>query len=196
MCIAFRLDICQRDRPSVIGFFSGIKKDQFLKLLDAMDRIFSVFPKLFARDEEHLGTGILEDKSYLLDRLCRVDRHVDGTQAKDRKIYKGPLGPIFGDDGHAVTRFYAQSCEAHGDTLYSLDDLVAVDVFPHVIDLVRECITLVVPRERLKAIMRYRLRDVFETYEIFSDHECTVLRETFFRDCLFLQIGDFKSNQP
>ena len=44
--------------------------------------------------------------------------------------------------------------------------------------------------------MRYRLRDVFETYEIFSDHECTVLRETFFRDCLFLQIGDFKSNQP
>ena len=45
-----------------------------------LDRILGMFPEFPPRDEQHPRSGVFENKSYLLDGLCRIDRYVHRPQ--------------------------------------------------------------------------------------------------------------------
>ena len=169
--VAPRFDIGERDRTRIaLRFAVGVEEYEFLQLLDALDSALGVFPQLFARYKEHPCTGIFEDKSYLFDGLCRIDRHIHSPQRQYCEIDKRPFRPVLRNDRHAVARLYAESGEARRDAFDTFDHLNAVQIVPNIFDLVGESVPLIVPPKRLKTKMRYRLRNVFKSYEIFSGH--------------------------
>src|SRR5690606_37391131 len=51
------------------AFLCIVEEDHPLQALDRLNTFFCVLPKLFARQEEHLRTRVLENVAYLIDRL-------------------------------------------------------------------------------------------------------------------------------
>ena len=97
-----------------------IEKDHLPKVLDRLNAFLGMLPELFTGNEEHLRTGILENITYLIDRLRRVDRHVDRAKAQDRKVNKRPFRPILRDYSDTVARADTPSfkpCRITTDTI-------------------------------------------------------------------------------